>query len=634
MNQHFHCLDFHLILKQLTECAFSSAAKQVLQALEPSTDEVRCIRAMEETTAAKNMLEQFGSPPLASMESLEESIHLAQAGGMLSIEQLEEVARFCVCSRRLSAYLLRGKLQENALSVYSYAFEPLDSVQNAIEDAILHGAVRDDASALLKRIRHSMLGTEARIKEKLQHILQSRKAWLSDHYYAQRNGRYVLPVKKQYQNQFGGTVIDASRTGGTVFMEPTAIASLQSELDQLALEEELEVNRLLYALSDRVADRATALLGNAARMTELDVLFAKAQLSVQMKASPVAIGCERDINLCRARHPLLDPDLCVPLTLCIPADCRGIVITGPNTGGKTVALKTIGLLTLMAQCGLHIPCDAGSYLPMRDLIFCDIGDSQSLTANLSTFSGHMTNVLGILDQFTADSLILLDELGSGTDPTEGMGIAVAILEVLRQSGCFFMATTHYPEVKHYVLQAKGLLSARMAFDQETLRPLYRLEVGKTGKSCALEIVRRLGMPEELLYCARSIITEGLTVFQHQKPFSIKTRHGKLKRKPAPANPKTVSFQMGDSVLVLPEKQKGIVYLPADDKGEVIVQIKGIKQSVRHTRLQLLVPASELYPEDYDFSIIFDTVENRKARHTLSRKYDANATIVHKEGSKQ
>ncbi|MBP3647326.1 MAG: DNA mismatch repair protein MutS [Clostridia bacterium] len=631
MNIHHKHLEFDIILQKLADCAYSVRAKDTLLSLEPSLDEAMCQRAMQETSDAKRMLISFGAPPLAAMENLEESLCIAQAGGMLSIEQLEEIVRFCVCCKRMTSYLERSIYQDNMLSAYSYAFEPLSSLQDEIESSILHGAIRDDASTALKRIRHSMFSVESRIKEKLNHVLQTRKAMLSDHYYVQRSGRYALPVRKQYQSQFGGTVVDQSRTGGTVFMEPNSIANLQVEMDQLLLEEELECHRILYSLSDLAAEKASAIRSNAARMTELDVLFAKAQLSEQMHASPVAISCGRSFVLRKARHPLLNPDLCVPLDLNVSDDCRGIVITGPNTGGKTVALKTIGLLTLMAQCGLHIPCDETSCIPMRDAIYCDIGDSQSLTSNLSTFSGHMTNVLDILGHFTSDSLILLDELGSGTDPTEGMGIAVAILEHLRNSGCFFMVTTHYPEVKTYVKNAESLMSARMAFDEQTLRPLYRLEMGKSGKSCALEIIRRLGMENHLLTCARQIVTSGVDVLKDTTSVKGVKRHGRLKAIPAAKQTSQIAFQMGDSVEVMPEKEKGIVYAPADELGNVTVQIKGEKKLIRHTRIRLLVPASELYPDDYDFSIIFDTVENRKARHTLDRKHDASATIIHRKG---
>lgn len=631
MNHHLHHLEFPVILQRVAECAYSPRAKEALLNLMPILDESACQRAMNETTDAKNMLTTCGTPPLAAMESLEESLCIAQAGGMLIIEQLEEIARFCVCCRRLSEYLARGRYHDNPLSAYSSAFEFLGDLQQDIESSILHGAIRDDASPQLKKIRHSMLGLESRIKEKLSHILQARKSMLSDNYYVKRSGKYVLPVKRQYQSQFGGTVIDASRTGGTVFMEPNSISALQSELDLLVIEEELEINRILYSLSDLAAANAASLRSNAARMTELDVLFAKAQLSEQMRASPVSISCSGPLVLHEARHPLLKADQCVPLTLSVPPDCRGIVITGPNTGGKTVALKTVGLLTLMAQCGLHIPCRETSHIPMRDAVYCDIGDSQSLSANLSTFSGHMTNVLNILDHFTQDSLILLDELGSGTDPTEGMGIAVSILELLRSSGCFFMVTTHYPEVKTYVQKADGLISARMAFDEETLRPLYRLEMGKTGKSCALEIVRRLGMHEDLLRHARAIVSDGTDALASLPQLKSARRHGKLIHKRISKAKEDIPFHTGDSVEIISEKEKGIVYLPADEYGDVIVQVKGVKRRIKHTRIRLLVPASELYPDDYDFSIIFDTVENRKARHTLERKHDADAMIVHRKG---
>lgn len=631
MNTHHEHLDFHIILNKLADCAFSAPAQKRLKELEPIADESLCQRAMNETTEARKLLSSCGSPPLASMENLEEILCVSLAGGMLTIEQLEEVSLFCLCCKRLSSYLARGIAHGNQLSAYSYAFEPLDSVQNAIEDAILHGAIRDDASPTLRYIRHSLLAVEIKIKEKLNRLLQTKKSMLSDDFYVKRSGRYVLPVRKQYQNQFGGTVVDVSRTGGTVFMEPSSISELQEQMSALLLEEELECMRILYALSDCTAEHAASLRANAERMTELDMLFAKAHFSEQLHASPVYVGCHCALVLHQARHPLLNFDTCVPLDLEVSEDCLGIVITGPNTGGKTVALKTIGLLTLMAQCGLHIPCEENSQIPMRDAVYCDIGDSQSISSNLSTFSGHMTNVLDIISKSTSDSLILLDELGSGTDPTEGMGIAVSILEYLRTSGCFFLATTHYPEVKTYISQAEGLISARMAFDEKSLRPLYKLEIGKTGKSCALEIVRRLGMPQELLACARKIVAEGVNAVQLHSCFTPHHRRGQL-RKNLSEKPKTaICFQQGDSVEVLPEHEKGIVYLPADEVGNVVVQIKKEKRTIRHTRIRLLVPASELYPADYDFSILFDTVENRKARHTLERKHDENAVITYKKG---
>ncbi len=630
MNPHFSHLEFHVILEKLIQCAYSPYAKEKLRSLEPTMDEVLCQRAMRETTDAKNMIERFGAPPLSSMEKLDERIRLAEAGGMLSIEQLEEIAVFCVCCRRMRNYL--SKDADNPLAVYASSFETLETLEIDIEECIYHGAIRDGASPLLKRLRHSILDMESRIKEKLEHILRTQKKLLSDSFYANRSGKYVVPVRKESQKQFPGTVVDASRTGGTVFMEPNSVSGIQDDLARLQMEEMLECNRILYTLSDEVAIRARSIQSNAARMAELDVLFAKAKLSLEMNAYPVSIDCNRTIDLRSARHPLLEQDCCVPLDLYLEPACTGIVITGPNTGGKTVALKTVGLLTLMAQCGLHVPCSPASHLPMRDAVYCDIGDNQSLTANLSTFSGHISNVLDIVSQMTADSLILLDELGSGTDPTEGMSIAIAILQALQTSGCTFMVTTHYPEVKDFVQHSDGMICARMAFDEKSLAPLYKLELGKAGNSCALEIARRLGMPEKLLAAAQSIAKDGSIYWKQNREGILPRRKGRLLRsKTAASSQKGIVFVMGDSVMVYPECEKGIVYQAADRAGNVIVQVKGEKKTVRHTRLQLLVPAKELYPDDYDFSIIFDTVANRKARHILSKRYDADATIVYQEG---
>ena len=282
----------------------------------------------------------------------------------------------------------------------------------------------------------------------------------------------------------------------------------------------------------------------------------------------------------------------------------------------------------MAQCGLHVPCGEDSYFAMQDGFWCDIGDSQDISQNLSTFSGHITNVIGILNGASRDSLVLLDELGSGTDPAEGMGIAVAVLEELRRRGCMFLVTTHYPQVKSYAEEAQGVQTARMAFDRESLRPLYRLELGKSGESCALYIAERLGLPPQLLRRAHREVYGGeengaAREERMRVPKSRLVRTAPLRQGPDPSE----KFSMGDSVELLATGETGIVYRPADDLGDVVVQIKGTKRRIRHNRLRLRVPAAELYPPDYDFSIIFDTVENRKARHTMERKFDPDAVIT-------
>lgn len=630
MNPHFDALGFSSIINKLKEFALSEKTKQTLDELTPSLNEDVCRRKMAETTVARAILDGCGSPPLTSMNGLEELLKLAETGAMLIPEQLTKISRFATSCRRLAAYLKHGEAFGKEVAVYGRSISDLTDLQKGIEACVNDEQVYDDASTALRNIRRKKVRLEEEIKEKLAHILQSRKQYLADGYISNRNGHYVLPVKRQYQNQFGGTVIEVSGKGSTVFMEPASIENLQTELNRLSVEEDGEIRRILYTLTAQAAEYASSIRGNMDVMEVLDTLFAKAKYSAAINARAVEIGGERRIRILQGRHPLLNAETCVPLDFIMEATTSGVIITGPNTGGKTVAIKTVGLLSLMAQCGLHIPCAEGSYIAMQDSYWCDIGDSQNISQNLSTFSGHITNVIRILENTSRDSLVLLDELGSGTDPAEGMGIAIAVLEELRQRGCMFLVTTHYPQVKTYAEQTDRIQSARMAFDRESLRPLYRLEMGKSGESCALYIAERLGLAPHLLRRAYHEVY-GTEQDTESTKETMKAPKSRLVRTVPPKqilDPST-KFSMGDSVMVLPDKETGIVYRPADDKGDVIVQTKGVKHRIKYNRLKLLVPAAELYPPDYDFSIIFDTVETRKARHIMDKRYDPTVSITYK-----
>lgn len=376
-------------------------------------------------------------------------------------------------------------------------------------------------------------------------------------------------------------------------------------------------------------------------IVKLDFIFAKGKLSAEMTGIEPEINTDRVIMLQGARHPMLKKEECVPLDVIIGKENAGMIITGPNTGGKTVAIKTIGLMSLMACAGLHIPCTKAN-ITMNNQVLCDIGDGQNIADNLSTFSAHIKNVIAILKVVTSESLVILDELGSGTDPAEGMGIAIAILERLRQSNCIFLATTHYPEVKEYAAGHVEILNARMAFDRESLKPLYRLEVGKAGESCALYIAKRLGFPNEMLRMAAKAayqssddkidsLVQELALEQQDNDLEKIAVPGIKKYIPVKKDPAwEITFARGDSVTVSPGNQIGIVVKGADKEGNVLVQVKKEKKLINHKRLQLKVPATELYPEDYDFSIIFDTVENRKARHKMGKKYQGDLMIFTEE----
>ena len=634
MTQDMITLGFDRIIEQLQNQAVSQAARSRLAETEPILHEGLCRARMEETTAALRVMENAGTPPISETDGTETGLIQAAQGGMLLPSQLCAVARFCATIQRLRRYLQNAQLWSAGISSWHTELPDLTNLQDEIERSVREDAVLDEASPALRNLRRQREYTEQAIREKLNQILFHHKKELADSYITQRNGIYVIPVQKKFQSTFPGHAVDTSAKGGTVFMEPSAVQSLRQDLEALLIDIDTEERRILWELSDRVAAEETPLTDAIRVMTDLDVLFARAKLSMEMKARPAELTAERRIRLVDARHPLLDPESCVPLNLDLSLPDSGIAVTGPNTGGKTVCLKTVGLLTLMAQSGLHIPCGEGTVIGLMDRVLCDIGDSQSISQNLSTFSGHMTNVIRILEECSRDSLVLLDELGSGTDPAEGSGLAAAILEELLRRGCFFLVTTHDPQIKQWAEQTEHVISARMAFDRESLMPLYRLELGKSGKSCAIEIARRLGMHENLLARARQVADHGpdSPSLPVQKPMRIPS--GRLQRLREKTEGSFERFTMGDSVLLLPDKKKAVVYQPADDEGNVIIQLQGQKITVRHNRLKLLVPASQLYPPDYDFSIIFDTVANRKAAHTMDRKFDRDAVIIHKEGHKE
>lgn len=633
-------LEFHFILEQLSERAVSKAVKEKLLLLTPFLEETQCRFRMNETTEALKIMNLFGTPPLSTMEDLQKILDLAEKGSLLMPQQLTVVSGFVSACKRMKRYLKKAEEQKISLGLYGASFYEMEELYEEIEKAIRYDKVDDGASTALRDIRRKIETANAAIRIKLDTMLRSKKEWFSDGYVVTRNNRLVLPVKKEYKHQIQGVVVDRSSTGSTYFIEPAAVGKLQEEVSFLQLEEENEVRNILYYLTALIGEQVDGLKINKDGMEVLDYAFAKAKLSMEMKAIPVEISTKREIKIKNGRHPLLNPLDCVPLNFEIGGEISGVIITGPNTGGKTVALKTVGLLSLMAQSGLHVPVEEGSIFCMHNEVLCDIGDGQSITENLSTFSAHIKNIVEILSYVTKESLVLLDELGSGTDPTEGMGLAISILEELREKGCLVLATTHYPEIKDYAKETEGLVNARMAFDKESLKPLYQLQIGSAGESCALYIAKCLGFPAKLLNRARQEAygrtstrqqAESFLPFEETKekkelPSKVKSKI--KKEKPEKEVKRCETFQIGDSVTVYPQKEIGIVCKVTNEKGELGVQIKGKKQLVNHKRLKLLCSASELYPDDYDFSILFDSVTERKARHQMSRKHDENLVLYH------
>ncbi len=634
-------LEFSVVREKLCEYAMTAGAKRQLAELTPYLGLREAELHVQETTEGRLILDSFGSPPLTAMQEMDKLLVLAEKGSQLSAGQLAAVGRFLMACRRMKLYLKKAEILNTVLASYGGALDDLPDLREELERCIRGEQVDSEASPELKRIRRKIEVTENQVQAKLETILRGKKDYFSDNFISKRQGHYVLPVKKEYRHQVSGMVIDTSSTGATVFIEPTAVAKLRDEVTALEVAEHNEEQRILYLLTGLVEDCLSVIRLDMEGMETLDFVFAKAKLSADWRCVPASFNTEGYLRIEAGRHPLLARESCVPLDFSLGQGIKGMVITGPNTGGKTVALKTVGLFCLMAQSGLHLPCDNAS-IALTDQVLCDIGDGQNISENLSTFSAHITGIIRILSHLTPDSLVLLDELGSGTDPAEGMGIATAVLAELQKSGCLFLATTHYPEIKDYAAKTPGLTNARMAFDRESLRPLYTLEIGEAGESCALYIAKRLGLPRHMLEMAYQaaygtaaqpkMARTDPAVLQAAEEHHFSPARSSLRREEAskPVSAHALKFRRGDCVMVYPGKQIGIVYQTADEKGQIGVQIQRKKQLVNHKRLQLKAPAEQMYPEDYDFSIVFDSVDTRKKRRQMEKRHDPTVQITVEE----
>lgn len=634
-------LEFNQIKDKLSGYASTGYAKKKITQLTPFLNELQLKRAQNETSDARAIIDNIGNPQIPDVTSVGRLMEIIEKEGLLYPRQLEAVRQFAVSCRRLKGYLKKAEKTGKSIAFCGEMIDSLDEIDKQINRCICAEEIDSAASKELLEIRRRIDSVNAKRKEKLEGLLKANKKYMSDSFVAVKNGQDTLPVKREYKNQIPGKVIATSATGTTVFLEPSAVAKITEQRNLLKAEEEMEKERILYSLAALIHGYQSEIKKNIETMEALDFAFAKGKLSAEMDAVAPAVNTERRIRIQKGRHPLLNRDTCIPIDFEIGEQFRGIVITGPNTGGKTVSLKLVGLFSLMAQCGLHLPCQSAD-ICMNGNVLCDIGDGQNISESLSTFSAHITNIVEILGQTGRESLVLLDELGSGTDPAEGMGIAVAILEELRKRQCLFVATTHYPEVKSYAKQADGLINARMTFDEQTLKPQYRLVIGQAGESCAFSIAKRLGFPKHLLeYAHRQTYQTGKErctgEYQFDEmdntPNSVTKSSIQKQQKKKELPQHALQFQIGDSVVVHPEKKIGIVYQTVDDKGMLGVQVQGKKQMVVHKRLELKTPASELYPPDYDFSILFDTVENRKARHKMNRKHCPDTVITYEDGEK-
>ena len=519
MNQKaLETLEYKKIIAQLKREMGSAASAKLADELTPLTSEKIIKEELRSTTEAVDLIVRKGPLPTGGLYDIREALLLAKKGGSLTMRQLLEVQNVLGISSEVVAFM-----HDDALPELKYIGEMVDliveftALEKEISRCILtEDEMADNASPKLKDVRRSIHQQNQAIKNKLSRIItsSSNKTYLQDAIVTMRDGRYVIPVKQEYRSFIPGMVHDQSKGGATLFIEPQGVVELNNKLRELEVEEQLEIARILAELSSRVAEHYREIRSNLELLTKLDFIMAKGKLSCKMHASEPKIDADGELRLISARHPLIEYKKAVPVDIRIGGDYRTLIITGPNTGGKTVSLKTAGLLVMMAQSGLHIPASHASTLPIFGEVFADIGDEQSIEQSLSTFSSHMKNIVSIIDKASYDSLVLVDELGAGTDPTEGAALAIAILERFYDSGALTMATTHYNELKKYALATSGVENAAMEFDVETLTPTYRLLIGVPGKSNAFEISKKLGLSESVIERASEHIKHGDMEFEN------------------------------------------------------------------------------------------------------------------------
>ena len=513
----FKVLEYPKIIEMLRQQAGCVMAKERIAELAPYTDIRKIREALQETSEASRAIVAKGNAPLGQIYDIGPALHFSRKGGTLTMRQLLQVLYNIRVASNMVTWFKSDLPELPILMGMAEVLATFPRLADNIDRCIIsEDEMADSASPELRNIRRGIVRQNEAIRNRLGQIISSsdNKTFLQDAIVTMRDGRYVVPVKAEHRGRIPGIVHDQSSTGATIFIEPQVIVNLNNELRELELAEKAEIERILAELSGAVAEHFHDLVNNQKLLTEMDFIFAKGKLSVMMEADAPTMNESGLVNLKQARHPLIEKKKVVPINVAVGGpEYTTLVVTGPNTGGKTVTLKTTGLLAMMAQSGLHIPALPSSQLPVFQKIYADIGDEQSIEQSLSTFSSHMKNIVEVVEKTGDDTLVLLDELGAGTDPTEGAALAIAVLERLRFAGATTIATTHYTELKKYALSTKGVENASMEFNVETLSPTYKLSIGIPGKSNAFEISKKLGLPEEIIDRASALIERGDIEFE-------------------------------------------------------------------------------------------------------------------------
>ena len=500
-------LEFNQIINKLSSYCVTFKGKELAQNLIPSNEKNKVTNMLNETNEGVNLLYKASTPPLSEIEDITLYLKILKSEGVLTLKALLDLTNIFKISNSLKQYYLQDFIDSNDFPILDELFSALysnESVISKISKCVVdESSLSDDASSELKAIRRKQLKTEQAIKSSLNNFLHSHSKYIQENVVTIRNDRYVIPVKEEYRSQIKGFIHDISSTGATVFIEPISIFDLNNELSNLKIEEKIEIEKIMKQLTDLFVPYIDNLENDVTIIGKLDFIFGKAKYSKYLKATSPVLNDEKIIELKNVRHPLLNIETAVPINVSIGKNYSTLIITGPNTGGKTVTLKTVGLVALMACSGLNIPADDGSSIFIFDNIFADIGDEQSISDSLSTFSSHILNITQITKTATSNSLVLVDELGSGTDPLEGANLAISILDFFKNLDCITIATTHYQELKKYALVTEGFENASVEFDIEKLSPTYKLLIGVPGKSNAFEISKKLGLDEDIIKNAKS-----------------------------------------------------------------------------------------------------------------------------------
>ncbi|UZT07707.1 MULTISPECIES: endonuclease MutS2 [Clostridium] len=611
-NMTFEKLHYDKLKEIVKSYCMSGLGKKLIDKLYPSSNIKNVNRMLDETSEGRRLLDAGYHIPLEGIFDICPLLDKIDKGGVLEPSELTSICDFLRGCRKIKNFIKDKEGYAETLSSYGENITELKYIEEEIENAIRGSIVDSNATKDLKKIRRQISICEEKIKEKLEKFIKntSNREYLQEFFVSQRNGRYTVPIKAAYKNHVQGSIVEVSSKGSTVFIEPNIISKYTVELVALTADESVEEYKILSTISEMIYDRIQSLKVNIDVISEYDMILAKAKYSREINGIKPRLNDCGYINIIQGRYNLIEN--CIPLDFQIGDSYRSLIITGPNAGGKTVVLKTVGLMTLAVMSGFHVSCREGSEMSVFDKVFVDIGDNQSVENSLSTFSSHVKNLAEILKDSKKNTLLLFDEIGSGTEPNEGAALAIAILEEFYHKGCITVASTHYGEIKNFSENHPHFENAAMEFKKDTLEPLYRLHIGKSGDSNALYISEKMGIPESILKKSRMYMGNKNYNYEKLKDSKIK-RNSEEKSFNA-----EVSFEKGDKVTILDINKSGIVYKEINQFNNVIVFVDGDFKEINYKRLKIEFKSIELYPQGYDLNQLFVSYKERKLEHDIER----------------